>query len=119
MPPFIVGVIFLDKISFDSRKTNFYHTGSHALTSQELLKTECDVAIMVFIEFLENVCHALQDDAASDQNVEVHFPFTATVKARIQVTDEIFGDSVSKSSEGLDVFLKADSTRLVPIKTLE
>lgn len=97
----------------------FFYPGGKTLTRQELLETQRDVPVTVFVVSLEDVGHALQHDAALHEEVEAHAAGTALVVGTVEQMDEVGAEPVAKGDEGVGVFGKGDVAAGVRVEAVE
>lgn len=87
--------------------------------AQEVFKAESNEAIPVVIILLENVCHALQRNAALNEEIEAHDTFLALVVGAEEEFHKLGAESISECNKGVAELVKrniAASVHVEPVK---
>lgn len=87
--------------------------------AQEILKAQRNVPIAIIVILLEDVRHALQGDAALDEEIEAHDALLALVVGAEEQLDELGAEAVAEGDEGVAELGEGDVAAAVDVEAVE
>ena len=87
--------------------------------AEEVLKAQSDVAISIVVVLLEDIRHALQGDAALDEEVEAHDTLLTLVVRAEQQLDELGAEAVAEGDQSVAELGEGDVAAPVDVEAVE